>query len=139
MKEARGKKTVSLGETRIYFDHDYSVRMLQQRKAYANVKKILKGEGIRFQTPLNKMRIHWASGIKTYSSVEEAVGDMRRKGYEVDDITDTTRGATARDRLQSSGLEPWARVGRERDRTSQAGTRAKGRLQEFQREDNNAR
>ena len=88
--------------------------MLQQRKAYVNVKKILKGEGSCFQTPLNKMRIHWASGMMTYSSAEEAVGDMRRKGFEVDDITDT-RGATARDRLHSSGLEPWARVGRERD------------------------
>ncbi|CAL8320982.1 unnamed protein product [Arctogadus glacialis] len=112
--------------------------MLQQRKAYANVKKIQKGEGIRFQTPLNKMRIHWASGTMTYSSAEEAVGDMRRKGHEVDDITHT-RGATAHDRFQSRGLVPWTRVGRERDRTSQAGTRAKGRLQEFQREDNNAR
>ena len=38
--------------------------MLQQRKAYANVKKILKGEGIRFQTLLNKMLIYWASGMK---------------------------------------------------------------------------
>ena len=33
---------------------------------------------------------------------------MRRKWYEVDDITDT-RGASACERLQSSGLEPWAR------------------------------
>ena len=64
LKEAWGKKTVKLGESRIYFDHDYSVRMLQQRKAYANVKKILKGEGIRFQTLLNKMLIYWASGMK---------------------------------------------------------------------------
>lgn len=89
LKEAWGKKTVKLGESRIYFDHDYSVRMLQERKAYVNVKKVLKGEGIRFQTPLNRMRIHWASGMKTYSSAEEAVGDMRRRGYEVDDIPDT--------------------------------------------------
>jgi hypothetical protein len=102
-----------------------------------NVKKILKGEGSCFQTPLNKMRIHWACGMKTFSSAEEAVGDMRKR-YEVDDISHT-RGATARDRLQPSGLVPWALVGRERDRTSQAGIRAKGRLQEFQREDNNAR
>ena len=65
LKEAWGKKTVKLGESRIYFDHDYSVRMLQQRKASVNMKKILKGEGILFQTPLNKMRIHWASGMNT--------------------------------------------------------------------------
>lgn len=65
------------------------MRMLKQRKAYGNVKKILKREGIRFQTPLSKIRIHWAIGMKTYSSAEEATSDLRRRGYEVEDTTDT--------------------------------------------------
>uniref|UniRef100_A0A8P4K8V1 LINE-1 type transposase domain-containing protein 1 n=1 Tax=Dicentrarchus labrax TaxID=13489 RepID=A0A8P4K8V1_DICLA len=59
LKKAWEKKTTTLGGNRIDFDYDYSERTLQQRKAYSNIKKILKREGIRFQTPLNKKRIHW--------------------------------------------------------------------------------
>lgn len=59
------------------FDHDYSERMLQQWKAHSNIKEILNREGIRFQTLLNKIHLHWASGVKTYGSAEEAASDLR--------------------------------------------------------------
>lgn len=97
LRKAWEKKTTTLGANRIYFDHDYSLRTLQQRKAYGSIKKILKREGVRFQTPLNKMRIHWASGVKTYSSAEEATSDLRARGYEVDNAG-TNSGEATQDR-----------------------------------------
>ncbi|KAK1874923.1 LINE-1 type transposase domain containing protein 1 [Dissostichus eleginoides] len=129
LKRAWEKKTVKLGDNRIYFDHDYTARILLQRKAYAGVKKILKGEGIRFQTPLNKMRIHWANGMKTYNSAEEAASDMRGRGYEVEDTT-ATRGSAGRGGLKSTGIETWTRIGN--NRTTQTGKRARGLLREFE-------
>ncbi|KAK1887182.1 LINE-1 type transposase domain containing protein 1 [Dissostichus eleginoides] len=129
LKRAWEKKTVKLGDNRIYFDHDYTARILLQRKAYVGVKKILKGEGIRFQTPLNKMRIHWANGMKTYNSAEEAASDMRGRGYEVEDTT-ATRGSAGRGGLKSTGIETWTRVGN--NRTTQTGKRARGLLREFE-------
>ena len=122
LKKAWEKKTTILGGNRIYFDHDYSERTLQQRKVYFNVKKILKREGIRFQTPLNKMRIHWSSGMKTYGSAEEATRDLRERGYEVDNTGTNTGGTAIVQRVQSSGPATWKHTGG--DRTGEASRRA---------------
>lgn len=93
LKKAWEKKTITFRGNRIHFDHDYSERTLQQHKAYSN-KKILKKEGIRFQTPLNKMHIHWSSGVKTYGSAHEATRDLRERGYNVDNTGTSTGGTT---------------------------------------------
>lgn len=135
LKKAWEKKIVTLDGSRVYFDHDYSARMVQERKAYVNIKKILKKEGIRFQTPLNKMRIHWPNGVKTYGNAEEAANDLQERGYNVEKgINSRERGSTE-GRL-STGAATWKPV-----RPTYAGVasrRARERLQEFQRNDNNA-
>lgn len=46
------KRKIHVGEKRIFFDHDYATEVVQKRKAYGAIKKILKGEQIRLQTPL---------------------------------------------------------------------------------------
>ena len=38
------------------FDHDYATEVIQKRKTYTGIKRLLKEKGIRFQTPLEKMR-----------------------------------------------------------------------------------
>lgn len=130
LKKAWEKKTITLGANRIYFDDDYSERMLQQRKAYANIKKILKREGIRFQTPLNKMRIHWANGVKTYGSAEEAASALRGRGYDVDNTGTNSGGKVLVERLQSTGTATWKQTGS--GRNEEASRRARGKLQGFQ-------
>lgn len=135
LKKAWEKKTITLGADRIYFDHDYSERTLQQRKAYSNIKKILKREGIRFQTPLNKMRIHWASGVKTYGSAAEAANDLRARGHDVDNTGTSSGGATLVERLQSTGTATWKQTGS--GRTAETSKRVRRRLEVFQLRGNN--
>ncbi|TKS64946.1 LINE-1 type transposase domain-containing protein 1 ES cell-associated protein 11 [Collichthys lucidus] len=135
LKKAWEKKTITFGENRIYFDHDYSERTLQQRKAYSNVKKILKKEGIRFQTPLNRMRIHWSSGVKTYGSADEATRDLRERGYDVENTGTSTGGSTIVKRLQSAGTATWTQT--RSGRSGEAGRRARERLHDFHLRGNN--
>ncbi|KAF3851605.1 hypothetical protein F7725_013377 [Dissostichus mawsoni] len=75
-EESLAKKIVVEGRPLI-FDHDYATEVVQKRKAYNGIKKLLKEKGIRFQTPLTKMRIHWDDGPKLYGSAQEAACDMR--------------------------------------------------------------
>uniref|UniRef100_UPI0037E81A77 pro-interleukin-16 n=1 Tax=Semicossyphus pulcher TaxID=241346 RepID=UPI0037E81A77 len=127
LKKAWEKKTVKLGADRIYFDHDYTARTLRQRKAYTHIKKILKGESIRFQTPLNKMRIHWENGVKTYRSAEEAASDMRRRGYEVQDIGGDPGEPPLLEKLQAAGTATWRHIRGDREHPSPLGFGLPGR------------
>lgn len=139
LKKAWEKKTIELGGNRIYFDHDYTANMLQQRKAYVNVKKTLKKEGVRFQTPLNKMRIHWASGAKSYNSAEEATSDLRRRGYQVEDAASISGESDHIDKLQQrlqTGTATWTHT--RHDGALETSKRVRGRLQEFQHKENTA-
>ena len=56
---------IQMGNKQIHFDHDYPAEVVQKRKSYNGIKKVLKERGIRFQTPLTKIRIHWSNGVKT--------------------------------------------------------------------------
>ena len=69
LKKAWQKK-IALEGRQLIFDHDYATEVVQKRKAYIGIKKALKEKGIRFQTPLTKMRIHWDSGPKLYETAQ---------------------------------------------------------------------
>lgn len=84
--------------------------------------KILKREGIHFQTPLNKMCIHWTSRVKTYVSAEDAANDLHERGYDVEDTGANTGETTLTERLQSTGIAIWKHAGR--DCTGKASRRA---------------
>ncbi|KAJ4930647.1 hypothetical protein JOQ06_024956 [Pogonophryne albipinna] len=58
--------------------------MVQKRKSYLGIKKVLKDKGIRFQTPLAKIRIYWETGVKTYDDAIDAARDMRERGLEME-------------------------------------------------------
>lgn len=57
------------------FDHGYAESAQQTRREYNAVKRVLKEEKIRFQTPLTRMRVHFHSGTVTYHSAEQAAGE----------------------------------------------------------------
>ena len=83
LKKAWQKK-IKVGDRQIFFDHDYATEIVQKRKAYSGIKTILQEKGIRFQTPLAKICIHWNNGVKTYGSAREAAQDMKERGYSVE-------------------------------------------------------
>ena len=83
LKKAWQKK-MQVGGKPVFFDHDYRAEIVQKRKTYVGIKKVLKEKGIRFQTPLTKIRIHWNNGVRTYGSAREAARDMEERGYTVD-------------------------------------------------------
>lgn len=130
LSKAWGKKDINIGESRVYFDHDYSAGVLQQRKDYVHVKAALKAQGIRFQTPYTKMHIHWASGKKTYNSAHEAADELRRRGIEIDSTPKEPTGNSLLERLRSTALSSWRRV--EGRSAADASKRARKKLKEFQ-------
>ncbi|KAJ4933765.1 hypothetical protein JOQ06_006576 [Pogonophryne albipinna] len=124
LKEA-WKKRIKFQDRALFFDHDYATEILQKRKEYITIKKALKERGIRFQTPLSRLRIHWESGPRTYESAQEAADELNRRGIQIE----TSRGSAPgiEERLQKT--LPWQRVGNSED----TAVRAKQRLQGFQR------
>lgn len=123
------KTKILMGNKQIYFDHDYPAEVVQKRKAYNGIKKVLKENGIRFQTPLTRIRIHWNSGIKMYHSAREASLDMKERGYGVDPSGDDGRPAAEGRRR---AVADWQRV-RGKDQGREAAHRARERLQVFLR------
>ncbi|KAK7933161.1 hypothetical protein WMY93_004057 [Mugilogobius chulae] len=109
LKKAWAGKVMYEGQ-RISFDHDYATEVAQKRREYGNIKKTLKEKGVRFQTPLDKIRIHWDTGTRTYGSAREAALEMRRRGYSVSiPGADSTDMGPEMERL--SRATEWQRVG----------------------------
>lgn len=78
--EKNKKEKIQLSNKTLYFDHDYAVEVAKKRKEYNGIKRALKVKGIRFQTPYTSIRIHWDTGVRTYSSAQEAWPELRRQG-----------------------------------------------------------
>ncbi|KAF0038038.1 hypothetical protein F2P81_010912 [Scophthalmus maximus] len=77
-------KEIYHGDKRIYFDHAYPAETLAKRKEYAQIRRILREKGIRFQTPLPaKLRVVLDTGPITYSSAAEAAEDLQRLVFPV--------------------------------------------------------
>lgn len=80
---AAWKKPIVVEGKRIFFDHDYATGVMEKRRAYLPIKKVLKQEGIRFHTPMTKMRVFLDSGTVTYESADQAAKDLRSKGFAI--------------------------------------------------------
>ena len=63
---------------RVTFDHDYSSEVAVKRRKYAGLKRILKDKGIRFQSPMDTLRVYWNEGTIVYKSAQEAARAMRQ-------------------------------------------------------------
>ncbi len=107
----------------------------------------MKQAGIRFQAPLDKIKIHWSDGVKTYDDAKEAAQDLRERGFPVETPGEERDKLTARGGDRTPALEQemvwrrgkegtveWQQVGGERERRGQQATRrAKEKLQGFKR------
>lgn len=85
IRKAWMKKDIFVGQQKIYFDHDYPPAVLQKRKEYTEVKKVLKENKIRFQTPYPaRLRVFNEDGTHIYHTAEEAYLDMEKRGFNVE-------------------------------------------------------
>lgn len=116
---------------RLSFDHDYATEVVQKHKVYTGIKKALTEKGIRFQTPLDKMRIHWDSGTRTYDRAQDAAQELRRRGYSVQT---PGRSATEPDPEMERLLQAktWQRAGERSEDGNETACQARKRLQEFE-------
>ena len=68
-------------------DNDYAPRILQKRREYAEVQRILKDRDIQFQTMYPaRLKVKYDEGTKIYEIVEEATQDMAKRGHPVEII-----------------------------------------------------
>lgn len=68
----------------INLDHDYPPAILRKRKEYGEVRKVLKENGVPFQTLFPaRLRVKHKEGTKIYDTIEETTEDLAKKGYKV--------------------------------------------------------
>ena len=138
LKEA-WKADIKVEGKKLAFDYDYPVEVLVKRKSYAEIKKVLKQNGIGFSTPFTKMRIRWDNGPRVYNDALEAARDMRKRGL---DVQVREPEATVEERIRRAAASQWQRDGRKDwtendvlspENRARALRRAKQRLQEYRK------
>ena len=114
----------------IYFDHDYVSEIIKCRE-YNMIKKALKQKGICFQTPYTSMQIHWATGVRTYSTTREAQRELKKCSFTVEE-PESTEGECF---VETQLLERmgWQQAAGRQEKGAAVARRAKEKLQEFQR------
>lgn len=130
LKEAWKKAKIQMGNKTLYFDHDYPAEIVKKRKEYTGIKKMLKEENIRFQTPFTKMRIHWSTGVRSYDSAREVLRDMKTRGFPVEEPEPTEEDSDPGKRLRE--LQGWQQVN-QRGKAPSTAQRAREKLQEYHR------
>lgn len=100
---AAWKRPIHINNKQVYFDHDYALDVQKRRKEYIPIKRALKAKGIRFQTPLSKMRVFFDSGSILYNSATEAADDLPKRGIAV--VKTSTAQAVTEETLKQ--LLPW--------------------------------
>ena len=83
---ATWKKELNVQNKWAYFDHDYATEVQNKRKEYIRIKKTLQDNGIRFTTPLTRLRAFFETGPAMYNSAAQAAADLQRRGYIVNEI-----------------------------------------------------
>lgn len=75
------KKGFTWENSKISIDHDYAPGILTKWREYAEVRRVLKENNIRFQTLYPAwVRVLYEDGTKTYETAEEATADLAHWG-----------------------------------------------------------
>ncbi|MEQ2275762.1 hypothetical protein XENORESO_008281 [Xenotaenia resolanae] len=75
-------ETPGIEDKPLFFNHDYPSEVVKIQKAYKDIKKALKENGIKFHTPLTRIRIHWQNGTITYNP-QEVARELSTRGHKV--------------------------------------------------------
>lgn len=119
------KTKIEINGKRVTFDHDYPAEVAAKRRDYAGLKRVLKDEGIRFQSPRTALKIHWQGGVQTYNSPQDAAKAMKERGLQVDGLVEEE---PALPELQLETASKWRRVG---DKGAGIAERARTQLRRF--------
>lgn len=137
---AAWKKELRVQNKRVYFDHDYATEVQNKRREYGPIKKTLRDNGVRFQTPLTRLRALFATGPVTYNSAAQAAEDLRRRGYTVDEIPSRAKKSKDISEETLARLLPWqtteTRPGGEKHRYQE---QIREKLKEYRRTEPEAR
>uniref|UniRef100_A0AAR2IRW6 L1 transposable element RRM domain-containing protein n=1 Tax=Pygocentrus nattereri TaxID=42514 RepID=A0AAR2IRW6_PYGNA len=131
---AAWKKGLSHDNQRVYFDHDYAGAVQKKRREYAPIKKALKEQGIRFRTPMTKMRVHLQDGPVTYHNATQAAEDLRRRGLNVGKITCKENVDVFTEETLAK-LLPWEVISKPRSIGEEHQQQVRERLQEYRRKE----
>ncbi|KAK7878792.1 hypothetical protein WMY93_030902 [Mugilogobius chulae] len=123
------KAKIMLNNKQVFFDHDYAFEVMEKRRTYKEIKRVLKEKGIRFQTPFTRIRIHWSDGPRTYADAEDAAEELRARGM-VTSVSRAQPTATLEERIHTAF--PWQQHGDPGGRET-IETRVRHKLQEFRR------
>lgn len=123
------KNKVLINNKQVFFDHDYAYEVMEKSKAYGGIKKALKEQGIRFQTPFTRIRIHWSTGPKTYEDARPAAAELRARGISVDSVREEL-GCSMEERILEAF--PWQQAGAG-GKAGRMESRVRDRLQEYRR------
>ena len=123
---AAWKKTIMVDGNRVFFDHDYATAVMEKRREYLPIKKVLKEKGIKFRTPMAKMRVFLDSGTVTYDNADQAGDDLRAKGFPIPPRPEGRTGEMPRPHFS------WQQVKRHRDGREYQ-QRIRDKLREFHR------
>lgn len=130
---AAWKTGLNLNNKRVFFDHDYADAVQKKRKEYAPIKKTLKEHGIRFQTPLTRMRVHFKTGTAVYNNATQAAEDLGRRGLNVENMVSENKGDVITEETLAK-LMPWevieSRRGGDKEQFQQ---QVRERLKEYRR------
>lgn len=106
LRKAWEMKEIHLNNQRLFFDHDYPAAILNKRKEYNEVKRVLKEKKIRFQTPYPaRLRVFYEDGTRIYNTISDATKDMKERGLPVTIIP------PPEDPLQHLDLHAWRASG----------------------------
>ena len=99
----------------VYFDQDYPTETQKKRKVYAPIRKLLKEKGLRFQTPPPaRLWVFFDSGPVTYSRVDEAMADLKKRGLATDGDRGERRNAPAPAAIERRKKNSWETVNAKR-------------------------
>lgn len=71
-------------DSHVNLDHDYPPSIIAKRKEYAEIRKALKENGVKFQTLFPaRLRVRHEDGTKIYDSPTEAAEDLTKRGYKI--------------------------------------------------------
>lgn len=77
LKLAWQKKGFTWNNCKISLNHDYAPVILARRREYAEARRVLKENNIRFQTLFPAwLKVFFKDGTKTYKTVAEAMSDL---------------------------------------------------------------
>lgn len=116
---------------RINLDNDYAPRILQKRREYADIRRVLKDRQIQFQTLYPaRLRVKHDDETCTYDTVEEATSDLVRRGFPLE-ITKPPE--TLLDQVRQLTWEQRSQRSSRRTQRANRGSNFREKLQAFRR------